>query len=86
MPQQQTISWTNAGLLNENLVIDLSDIYIKIQQFFIHENALENVVYKMSAISSQPQRFDGTHDFLLICQLFTPPHPTLFQVLLSCHK
>ena len=51
----QTITWANAGLLSIGpLGTNFSEIRIKIQ-IFIDENAIENVVRKMSAILSWPQ-------------------------------
>ena len=51
----QAIIWTNAGIL---LIVPLgtnfSEFLIEIM-YSIHENALENAVWKMAAILSQPQ-------------------------------
>ena len=51
--RRQTIIWANAGILLIQTVVknfSNSNSYI-----FIQENAFENVVWKMSAILSQPQ-------------------------------
>ena len=52
----QVIIWTSAGIL---LIgpsgIRFSDIVIEIQSFFIEQNAIRNVVYKMATILSRPQ-------------------------------
>ena len=54
--RHQAIIWTNAGLLsNETLGTNFSGILIEIQTFSLKRNAFENIVWKMSAISSQPQ-------------------------------
>ena len=55
--QRQAIIWTNAGLLligplGTNFCETLIDIYIYI---FIWENALENVVCKITAIFARPR-------------------------------
>ena len=54
--RRQSIIWTNAGiLLIGPLGTNFSEILIEIQTFFIEKNALEHVVWKMSAILSRPQ-------------------------------
>ena len=60
--RSQAIIWTSAWiLLIGSLGTNFSEILIKIHAFsFIQENTLENVVWKMSAILSQPQWVKGT--------------------------
>ena len=54
--RRQAIIWTNAGiLLIGTLWTNFSEILSKIYTFFIQENAFENVVCEMAAISSGPQ-------------------------------
>ena len=55
--QCQAIIWTNAGLLlTEPSGIKFNEIRIKMQKSFIQGNPFENVICKMTAILSQPQR------------------------------
>ena len=54
--QRHAIIWTNAGiLLLRPLGTNLREILIK-TYIFIQENAFENVILKMVAILSGPQR------------------------------
>ena len=54
--RRQAIIWTNGGiLLIGPLGTNFSEILIRIQNIFIHENALQNVVCEMASILSLPQ-------------------------------
>ena len=50
------IIWTSAGILLIGLLgTNVSEIFSRIQAFFIQENASENVVCEMASILSRPQ-------------------------------
>ena len=59
----QAIILTNAGiLLNGPLGANFSVMLIKNLYILIHENAFENVVWKIAAILSRPQCVKDTHE------------------------
>ena len=54
--QNQTIIWTNAGiLLIGPLRTNFSEILIEFHLFSIQENAFEHVIWKMAATLCRPQ-------------------------------
>ena len=60
--RRQAIIWTNAGiLLIGPLRTNFSEIFIGIHTIFIQENALQNVVWKMSAILFRHQCVKSNH-------------------------
>ena len=68
--QCQAIIWNSDGIsLIQPLGINFSEILIKIY-IFIQENALENVVWEMAAILSQPQRVDSLSTNTGVCDAY----------------
>ena len=66
--RRQAIIWTNAGMLQiELLRTNLSEILMEIQTFSFRKNAFEKVVCKTTAILSRPQcvnsSFPGQNGF-----------------------
>ena len=60
LAQNQAIIWTNDGILSIRTVgTNSSEILSKIHNF--QENAIENVIYEMAAILSQPQCVNPLH-------------------------
>ena len=66
--RHEAIIWTNAEILSfEPLGTSFSEILIKIQNIFIHENAFENVVWKMATILSRVLKYiNHVHKQLVI--------------------
>ena len=65
--RRQAITWTNAGiLLIRHLGTSVIEISIRIQTFFIQENALESVVCERASILSWPQCVNIAVDELMM--------------------
>ena len=72
LPWRQAIIWTISGSLSaDSLGENFSEIWVKTQRFFIKKYAFENVVCKMSVISSRPQCVEDTPCFVLTAELLS---------------